>query len=88
MCPFKNEPDCFNCPLPDCAANTKELSRQDKIAHGIRLRKKEQAIVDEYLRGASNDAILMRFHTSTTRLKQILSKAGVEYKPNRRISVQ
>ena len=88
MCPFGNKPDCFSCPLPDCTANTKQLSRQEKVTNEKKLNNKEQAILADYKNGVSTDAIYMRYNINISQLKRILGKAGIDYKKNKRISVQ
>ena len=86
MCPFQDKPDCFNCPLDDCKADTHETTKQDSANHGKKLTDKEKAILNDYQKGVANDAILMRYNTSISRLKQILKRAGIEYTDNNRIT--
>ena len=53
----ENEPDCFNCPYPECIATMDDINRQE----AIRSKKEKQAIVK-----ARNAAIIEAFKCGAT----------------------
>ena len=84
-CPMGNKPDCFNCPLPDCMANTHDLSRQARVEREESNSERDQIIVRDYLKGADINGLAERFgFKDESNVCRILKKEGIDYKKIRK----
>lgn len=85
MCPFKGKPDCFNCPLPDCEAKSKDIVRQIGLERMEQRKARDKVIVDEFLKGADINGLAERFgFKDESNVCRILKKEGIDYKKIRK----
>ena len=84
MCPYGDKPDCFNCSLPDCKANIKEIKHQEAIRLQEINQIRDNQIMEEYRQGVSVDAICKHYNMSLSGLYYKLEKAGFEVKRRRK----
>lgn len=83
MCKEDN-PDCFNCPYPDCIATQKDITRQNGVQRGIELNERNNIIVDAFLAGADIDGLAERFDVTDAAIRYVLKEAGIDYKKEQR----
>lgn len=80
MCPMGDKPDCFNCPLPDCAADTKDINRQNAVLKILAREARNKEIIELWEQGASVEGLADRFGLTRTFVCEILRKAGIDVK--------
>ena len=79
-CPMGNKPDCFHCPLPDCYADTHDLTKQATLEKVEALEKRNQIIVRDYLNGTELNGLAERYgFKDASSVRRILRKNGVDF---------
>lgn len=80
MCPMGDTPDCFHCPLKDCAVNTQEINRQEARKKILKRAERDKQIVELWEQGASVDGLMDRYGLTRGTVCAILRQAGIDVK--------
>jgi len=86
MCPYGNNPDCFNCELPDCKASIKEIKHQEALRLQEYNAIRDNTIVEEYKQGVPVESLCAHYNMSISGLYYKLEKAGIKREKKRRKS--
>ena len=70
-------PDCFNCPYPDCKATMRDLNRQSAYVKRCQEEKRNQKIIDLYIKDKIKIAdIAETMCVSVVTIRKILREGG------------
>lgn len=85
MCPYKGIPDCFNCSLPDCKADSHELNHQEHLIKRKQREKREESIKQDFRNGLRVFELADKYKVSDSRITQILRERGVNVRLEKKI---
>lgn len=73
----EDEPDCLNCPFPDCIATMEDINRQNRIQtekeRQEEMRKRNEQILGLYKEGFDVITIGERFNLTRNRVYHIIN---------------
>lgn len=73
----QDEPDCLNCPYPDCIATMRDINRQNRIQAEKKMRefrrKRNEEILELYNQGYSVETLGKRYNITKARIYRIIS---------------
>ena len=71
---LEDDPDCFNCPFPDCYATLQDINRQNAYEDNKAMKERNKAIVDLWNFGVSMSDIGRVYHMTPASIGYILKK--------------